>query len=251
MTPKRAEDREAGKAAVAELCAQFKEHLDYYKSPEFDETSARQRFIDPFFAALGWDVTDEQKRGPSADVVLEVSMRGRHQQVHTTFAEEEEDERVAEALAAKKDPGSVGLRRPDYSFRLGSRTRFLVEAKRPSVEINSPRPIYQVKAYGWNADIPVALLTDFEEFLAFDCRYQPVLAEPQTGLVPEFSLGYHEYVKNWDLLWDTFSRDAVVGGSLMRFERVTVEEGGAPGRCRVPRRPHALAAGARPRLGEE
>lgn len=228
MTPKRAEDREAGKAAVAELCAQFKEHLDYYKSPEFDETSARQRFIDPLFAALGWDVTDEQKRGPSADVVLEVSMRGRHQQVHTTFAEEEEDERVAEALAAKKDPGSVGLRRPDYSFRLGSRTRFLVEAKRPSVEINSPRPIYQVKAYGWNADIPVALLTDFEEFLAFDCRYQPVLAEPQTGLVPEFSLSYHTYVKNWDLLWDTFSRDAVVGGSLMRFERVTVEKGQLP-----------------------
>jgi hypothetical protein len=111
------------------------------------------------------------------------------------------------------------VRRPDYSFRLGGRTRFLVEAKRPSVEINSPRPIYQVKAYGWNADIPVALLTDFEELLAFDCRYQPVLTEPQTGLIPEFILSHRTYVKNWDLLWDTFSREAVATGACRRNER--------------------------------
>jgi type I restriction-modification system DNA methylase subunit len=228
VTPKRAEDREAGRAAVIELCARFKESIDYYTSPEFDELSTRQRFIDPFFAALGWDVTDEQKRGPLADVVLEVSMRGRHQQSRVTADEEAEDARVAEALAAVKDPGPVGVRRPDYSFRVGGRTRFLVEAKRPSVEINSPRPIYQVKTYGWNADIPVALLTDFEDLLAFDCRYQPVLAEPQTGLIPEFSLNHHTYAKNWDLLWDTFSREAVASGSLTRFQRVKVEKGQLP-----------------------
>jgi hypothetical protein len=225
---KRAEDREAGRSAVAELSARFEENLDYYKSPEFDETSARQRFIDPFFAALGWDVADEQKRGPLADVVLEVSMRGRHQSARATSAEEAEDERVAEALAAKKDPGPVGVRRPDYSFRVGGRTRFLVEAKRPSVEINSPRPVYQVKTYGWNANIPVGLLTDFEELLAFDCRYQPVLSKPQIGLIPEFGLDYRTYVKHWDLLWDMFSLEAVVSGSLTRFDRITVEKGQLP-----------------------
>lgn len=228
MTPRVADDREAGREAVSALCAVFAENLAYYKSTEFDETSARQRFIDPFFAALGWDVADEQKRGPLADVVLEVSMRGRHRHGQAVAAEEQEDERVAVALAAQGDPGAVGVRRPDYSFRLSGRTRFLVEAKRPSVEINSPRPVYQVRAYGWNANIPVALLTDFEELLAFDCRYQPVLSEPQTGLIPEFSLSHPSYVKNWDLLWDTFSREAVAGGSLARFDRVTGEKGQLP-----------------------
>jgi hypothetical protein len=227
VTPQPADDRKTGRERVAKLCAEFAENLAYYKSRAFDETSCRQRLIDPFFAALGWDVADEQKRGPLADVVLEVSMRGRQQQTETT-TEEEEDERIAVALAADEDPGPVGVRRPDYSFRLGGRTRFLVEAKRPSVEINSPRPIYQVKTYGWNADIPVALLTDFEGLLAFDCRYQPVLSEPQTGLIPEFRLGYRTYVNNWDLLWDTFSREAVAGGSLTRFDRVTVQKGQLP-----------------------
>ena len=83
-------------------------------------------------------------------------------------------------------------------------TRLLVEAKRPSVEINSPRPIYQVKAHGCTANIPVALLSDFDALLAVDCRYHPVLSEPQTGLIPEFSLRHGTYVNNWDLLWGMF-----------------------------------------------
>src|SRR5205807_724261 len=77
-------------------------------------------------------------------------------------------------------------------------------------------------------NVPVALLMDFEELLAFDCRYRPVLTEPQTGLIPEFSLGYKSYVENWDLLWDTFSHEAVAVGSLARFDRVTVEKGQLP-----------------------
>lgn len=219
--PRAAKDRDVGRDAVAQLCADFADNLAYYKSAEFDETSTRQRFIDPFFAALGWDVADEQKRGPLAEVVLEVSLRARRQYDATAGLEDEEreDRRVADAVHAKQDPGIVGVRRPDYSFRLGGVTRFLVEAKRPSVEINTPRPIYQVKAYGWNGGVPVSLLTDFEGLLAFDCRYPPVLDEPRTGMISEFSLSFSEYVENWDLLWETFSREAVAGGSLGRFER--------------------------------
>ena len=73
-------------------------------------------------------------------------MRGRHKTTQSVAAEEQEDERIAEALAAEEDPGLVGVRRPDYSFLLAGRQRFLVEAKRPSVDIDSPRPVYQVKA---------------------------------------------------------------------------------------------------------
>lgn len=54
MTLERDAEREAGGAAIAELCARFDDNLDFYKSRQFDETSNRQRFIDPFFAALGW-----------------------------------------------------------------------------------------------------------------------------------------------------------------------------------------------------
>ena len=205
--------------AVAELCARFADDLEYYKSAEFDETSNRQRFIDPLFAALGWDIADQDKRGPYADVILEYALRPSQDRgpLNLLEAEEEEDQRVADALAAKQDPGTVGVRRPDYSFRIAGERRFFVEAKRPSVEINSPRPIYQVKTYGWNARTSIALLTDFEALLVFDCRYQPTLDEPQTGLIPEFKLHFSQYADKWDLLWDTFSRETVADGSLARF----------------------------------
>lgn len=55
--------RDRGRDAVTRLCARVADDLAYYKSAELDETSCRQRFIDPLFAALGWDVADEDQRG--------------------------------------------------------------------------------------------------------------------------------------------------------------------------------------------
>jgi len=203
----------SGLAAIGELCDRFEDALDYYKSAEFDETSCRQRFIDPFFAALGWDVADEDKRGPFADVVLEYSLRP-GLDVQT---DEDEDKRIASAVAQGVAVESIGVRRPDYSFRISGERKFFVEAKRPSVDIASPRPVFQVKSYGWSAGTPIAVLTDFEQLLVFDCRYRPALDEPLTGLIPEFQLSFRDYAANWDLLWDTFSQEAVASGSLTRY----------------------------------
>jgi Eco57I restriction-modification methylase len=226
--PPRAQTREEGLALAEELVATFAEHLDYHKSPEFDETTNRQRFIDPFFAALGWDVADEDRRGPFADVVLEYSLRSKTGDPNqlTLETDEAEDQRVEDALAASAEVGYIGISRPDYSFRLGGERQFFVEAKRPSVEIGGARPVYQVKSYGWNAGTPVCVLTDFEELLVFDCRYPPVLEEPMTGLLTEFRMTFRDYPRNWDMLWDTFSREAVAEGSLTRYVATLVERRG-------------------------
>jgi hypothetical protein len=226
VTPQAAADRESGREAVRALVDAFEDELAYYKSAEFDETTNRQRFIDPLFAALGWDVADETKRGPYADVVLEYSLRAADSAQLVLGEDEAEDQRVADALASDEDVGSIGVRRPDYSFRINGERRFFVEAKRPSVEIGSPRPIYQVKSYGWSARTPLSVLTDFEEFLVFDCRYRPVLDEPLTGLLTEFRLSFRDYVEQWDRLWDTFSRGAVAKGSLTRYAEDIVDRKG-------------------------
>ncbi len=217
--PPRAADREEGRALVGQLVSDFGDQLAYYKSPDFDETTNRQRFIDPLFAALGWDVADEDRRGPFADVLLEYSLRRPNVDANqlTLDHDEAEDQRIEDALASREAVEYIGVRRPDYSFRIQGERRFFVEAKRPSVEISSPRPIYQVKSYGWSARTLVAVLTDFEEWLVFDCRYRPVLEEPLTGLLPEFRLSFRQYVDAWDLLWNTFSREAVADGSLDRY----------------------------------
>jgi hypothetical protein len=231
LSPNVAQDKETGRRAVVELCESFAANLDYHKSAAFDETTARQRFIDPLFAALGWDVADEARRGPYADVILEYSLPPeRTSPGQMTLGEEEaEDAAVAQAVSEAAEAPSVAVRRPDYSFRLDGAVRFFVEAKRPSVNISSPKPIFQVKSYAWSAPTPLAVLTDFEDLLVFECRQRPILDEPNTGLLAEFRLSFRQYVEKWDLLWDTFSRDAVVGGSLQRYA-----EEAERGRGRLP-----------------
>jgi len=63
---------------------------------------------------------------------------------------------------------------PDYAFRIGGARKFLVEAKRPDVDIkNDPDPTYQLRRYAWSAKLPLSILTDFEELAVYDCRIRP------------------------------------------------------------------------------
>lgn len=41
---------------VLDLVERFERGRDAYRSPGYNETQLRREFLDPFFAALGWDV---------------------------------------------------------------------------------------------------------------------------------------------------------------------------------------------------
>jgi len=45
---------------VRKLIGRFQENRDVYCSSSYNETQARHEFIDPFFKALGRDVTNEK-----------------------------------------------------------------------------------------------------------------------------------------------------------------------------------------------
>src|SRR5207245_7243947 len=65
---------------------------------------------------------------------------------------------------------------PDYCFRIGGTRKFCLEAKNPSVDINTDaHPAYQLRRYAWSAKLPLSILTDFEEFAVYDCRVEPRL----------------------------------------------------------------------------
>ena len=74
------------------------------------------------------------------------------------------------------DAGGLRNRRPDYLFRLGGFPRFIVEAKKPAVDIdNDKNAIFQAKQYAWNSTIPFAILTDFEQFRLYDTTLMPII----------------------------------------------------------------------------
>jgi predicted type IV restriction endonuclease len=46
--------------AIKGLIERFQENRDVYCSSQYNEAQARIEFIDPFFKALGWDMTNEK-----------------------------------------------------------------------------------------------------------------------------------------------------------------------------------------------
>lgn len=176
-------------AVVLDLVDRFHRDITAYKSASYNETQTRQEFIDPLFEALGWDIGN---RGGAAaafrEVVLEYSMK------------------IGATTKA-----------PDYLFQLGGNPRFFVEAKKPSVNLkDDTSPAFQLRRYAWSATLPLSVLTDFEEFVVYDCRVEPDKTDKPT-VARMFYIPYTEYTTKWDNIAEVFSREAVQGGSLEKF----------------------------------
>ncbi|RKY09029.1 MAG: hypothetical protein DRP66_03225 [Planctomycetota bacterium] len=169
----------------------FRENLKNLKDDQTPEAVIRQEYIDEFWKLLGWDVNNAAHRSlAQKDVVIEAT-------VGTIEGTRERS------------------RRPDYLFRIGGFPRFIVEAKRPSVDVFKDKDaIFQAKTYAWSAQIPFAILTNFERFRLFDTTIKPYYDEAGKGLVVDFDLRFEDYEEQWDVLCKTFGREAVAEGSL-------------------------------------
>jgi hypothetical protein len=181
----------AAPPAIEDLVRRFEEQRPDYQSTQYNETQVRREFIDPLFEALGWDVANRAGR-PEA------------------FKDVVHEDRVLVGGA---------LRAPDYSFRLGGHRQFLLEAKKPSVNLHdAPSPAFQLRRYAWSAQLPVSVLSDFEELAVYDCRQEPTLADDAaTARLLYFTCP--EYISRWDEIADLFSREAVVAGSLEAYRQ--------------------------------
>jgi type I restriction-modification system DNA methylase subunit len=223
------ETRKAAKLRIEELVHFFEQNIHQFKAPSFNETQARQQLIDPFFEALGWDITN---RDMKPLYLQEVIPEGR---VKTSFGKEVREQTAMfdakETLGKKyKEYASIldyiaedaykasareATKKPDYRFRIKGQTKFFVEAKKPFVDLSRNQDaIFQVKRYGFSGRVPVSILTDFEEFRVFDCTHKPLYEKPTLGVIKEFDLTYTQYRDEFDHLYDTFSREAVDTGSL-------------------------------------
>jgi len=173
-------------STIPDLVRNFRAHIRAYKSKDTKEAEIRQQFIDPFWRALGWDVGDTKGVGPA------------------------ESEVIIQKNVETVDAGGLRSRRPDYLFRLGGFARFILEAKKPAINIDDDRDaIFQAKQYAWNSTIPFAVLTNFEQFRLYDTTLKPIFNDPRRGLVKEFALDYDKYESQWDTILATFGREAV------------------------------------------
>ena len=185
--------KEQGKQKIKELVERFRYNLDVYKKSTYNETQVRREFIDPFFEALGWDVSNKQG-----------------------YAEQYKD-------VVHEDAIKVGhsTRAPDYSFRIGGQRKFFVEAKKPAVNIKEDvHPSYQLRRYAWSAKLPLSIVTDFEEFSVFNCQIKPNHTDKAS--IDRFAYyTFDEYLDKFDAIYDVFSKEAVLKGSFDRYAQST------------------------------
>jgi hypothetical protein len=176
---------------VVELVDRFRRARETYESDAYSEASVRQEFIDPLFRALGWDVgnllgwADQNK-----EVLVEpyVDVEGRH-------------------------------RNADYAFRVGPQEKFFVEAKRPSTVLRiDPAPALQIRSYGWNAGLPLSVLTNFGEFAVYDTAVKPQSNDRASVARLEY-FTFEEFNDRWDWMQSLFGRDSVWRGSLEEFSK--------------------------------
>ena len=183
-------NKETAYKKISELVERFEEQYTSYKKSDYNETLTRRDFIDPFFKALGWDIDNEQGY---AEAYREV--------IH------EDKIKIGGATKA-----------PDYSFRVGGGKRlFFVEAKKPSVVVKDDiLPAYQVRRYGWSAKLSISIITDFEEFAIYDCTKKPIPTDKASVARVKY-ITFREYLKEFDFIWDTFSKERVLQGSFDKF----------------------------------
>lgn len=172
---------------IKELVKKYKSNYSRYK--EYKEEEIKQEFINPLFEALGWDIYYKDDIAPQyRDVIFEDSLR------------------------INKE-----IRAPDYCFQLPGKKMFFVEAKKPSVNIKEKKEsAYQVRSYAWSAQLPLSILTDFEEFAVYDTRVKPKNKD-KASTARTIYMTYEEYVDRWDEIYNIFSKESVLRGSFDQY----------------------------------
>lgn len=184
---------------IHELVKKYKSDRDFYLKPTYNETQLRSDFIDPLLKCLGWDVdNDKGKTQFLRDVLQEESI-------------EVEDE------STKKNP--------DYTLRINGTRKLFVEVKKPSVNIlKSAKASFQIRRYGWSANLGISVLTNFENIVIYDCRFKPEQSDNEH--VARYKIfSYDEYVDNFNEIEQLISFDAANSGKLDESFAIDKREG--------------------------
>ncbi len=188
---------------IHDLVDRFHENRSLYmNAASYNEEQTRAEFINPLFEALGWDVSNRNGYSPAyMDVVFEGTIR---------------------------TEGNANA--PDYTFRVGQKRMFFVEAKKPAVSINfDPEPARQIRRYSWTAKLPLGIATNFHELAVYDGRTPPKSVD-KASYARLIYMRYTEFPDRWQELAGIFGREAVWKGS---FDKYAQKDKGKTGTAEV------------------
>lgn len=147
------------------------ENLTPAQRKQYNEANTRKNFILPLFESLGWDTRSD-------DVPEEERASGK---------------------------------RVDYAFKINGITKFFLEAKPFSINLDESRWAEQAIWYAYHKSVSWVVLTDFESIKVFNTEWDEQDAE--RSLV--FEISYKDYFTS-DKLW-FLSRSSIEKGELDEY----------------------------------
>ena len=138
-------------------------------------------------AIFGWDVKD------TAHVLQEYVLRG------------DEHYRLKEINSTH--------RRPDYILKNGTNIKAFLDAKALSIDLSKDTSAaFQIRSYGWSAQLPCSFISNFEQFVIFDTRTLPLPTQPANyGAI---ILTVDEYIEKFDVLYEHLCFDLICNNHL-------------------------------------
>lgn len=173
---------------LKELIEKYKSDRDNCLKASYNETQLRNDFIDPLLKCFGWDVDND---------------KGKTQFLRDVIQEEYIE---VEDSASKKNP--------DYTLRINGTRKLFVEVKKPSVNVlKSAKSAFQTRRYGWNANLGISILTNFENLIVYDCRYKPDASENEH--VARIKIyNFEDYLSSYEEIYELISHESANSGHL-------------------------------------
>lgn len=189
--------RQTAKASLARLIDRYKTFIARANRDEISEESIRT-WLNELLQIFGWDVQNTNQ------VLQERVLQGAQR------------ERLIEINSPH--------RRPDYTLKNGLNIKTFLDAKALNVDVfSSSETAYQIRSYGWSAQSPCAFVSNFEQFVIFDCRFAP--SPDQDAHIGAIQLTIDQYLDEFDLLFDHLWKDYVWNNKLVEIYQLTAVEG--------------------------
>lgn len=153
--------KEQAKDRVKQLVEKYNRFKEEGRLKTYNEEQTKKDFIEPLFAALGWDVHNERA----------------------------DDEVTTEVKISKG--------RVDYAFRIDGIPKFFLEAKGLKEDLDNIKFAEQAINYAWHKGVVWAILTDFESLKIFNSEWKGSNIM-QSHFI---TLHCREYLDQFDRLW--------------------------------------------------
>lgn len=190
-------DYNEAKQALSILIERYHETLRIQRQENISEETVRA-WINEFLSIFGWNVQDTRQ------VLQEKILRG------------EARERL-NAIHSRH-------RKPDYTLVNNGIIKSFLDAKDLDVNIfDSSETAFQIRSYGWSAQVPCAFVTNFEQFVIYDTRFIPSVE--QSADYGTIKLSVDNYIENFDLLYDHLCKEKIYLNHLSELYDTTPIEG--------------------------